>query len=99
MSSDQNILSLDGAIAAPGSTERAAIRPKGHPTLPARIARASRQSPVGAAAIVFLLLIVGIVLLGPVLPIPDPQAPSLTDRLQGPLSRNADGTLHLLGTD
>ncbi len=99
MSSDQNVLSLDGAIAAPDGTGRAAIRPKGHPTILARIARASRRSPVGTVAIVFLLLVVGIVLLGPVLPIPDPQAPSLTDRLRGPFSRNADGTLHLLGTD
>jgi peptide/nickel transport system permease protein len=99
MSSDQNVLSLDGAIASPDGTGRAAIRPKGHPTILARIARASRRSPVGTVAIVFLLLVVGIVLLGPVLPIPDPQAPSLTDRLRGPFSRNADGTLHLLGTD
>ncbi len=99
MSSDQNILSLDGAIATPDSTGRAAIRPKGQPTILARITRASRQSPVGAVAIVFLLFVVGIVLLGPILPIPDPQAPSLTDRLREPFSRNADGTLHLLGTD
>ncbi len=99
MSSDQNVLGLDGAIAPPGTTGRATIRPTGHPKTLARIARASRQSPVGAVAIVFLLLIFSIVLLGPVLPIPDPQAPSLTDRLQGPFSRNADGTVHVLGTD
>lgn len=99
MSSDQNVLSLDGTIAAPDSTGRAAIRPTGQPKLLARIARASQQSPVGAVAIVVLLLIFSIVLLGPILPIPDPQAPSLTDRLQGPFSRNADGTLHVLGTD
>ncbi len=99
MSSDQTILGLDGAIAVPERTGRAAILPKGQPTILARIARASRQSPVGAVAIAVLLLIFAIVMLGPVLPIPDPQAPSLTDRLQGPFSRNADGTLHVLGTD
>lgn len=99
MSSDQNVLGLDGSIVAPGATGRAGSRTGPPPRIFAKIARASRQSPVGAVAIVFLLIVVGIVLLGPILPIPDPQAPSLTDRLQGPFSRNADGTLHLLGTD
>ncbi len=99
MSSDQNVLGLDGTIAAPGASARATTRTGSHPRFMAKIARASRQSPVGAVAIVFLLLVLSIVLLGPTLPIPDPQAPSLTDRLQGPFSRNADGTLHLLGTD
>lgn len=99
MSSEQTILSLEGAIAPPAVDGRAVTLPKGRPTVVTRIARASRQSPVGATAVVILLVIFGIVLLGPALPLPDPQAPSLTDRLQGPFSRNADGTLHLLGTD
>jgi peptide/nickel transport system permease protein len=50
-------------------------------------------------SILLLIVIVGVILLGPILPVPDPQAPSLTDRLQSPLSRGNDGTLHILGTD
>lgn len=99
MSSDQNVISLDGAIGAAGATGPASIRSTTPPARLARLGRANRQAPAGAVAIVVLLLVFGIVLLGPLLPLPDPQAPSLTTRLHGPLTRNTDGTLHLLGTD
>lgn len=74
-----------------------------NPSWPARTwkaaARASRRSPVGAVAVVILLLIVSAILLGPLLPLPAMDTPSLSDRLLAPMSRGKDGTLHLFGTD
>jgi peptide/nickel transport system permease protein len=69
------------------------------PAIWSRFADASRKSPVGAIAMCLLLLILGTIVLGPVLPLADPQQPSLTDRLQPPLSTGRDGTLHIMGTD
>jgi peptide/nickel transport system permease protein len=45
------------------------------------------------------VVIVSAILLGPILPLPAMDTPSLSDRLVGPMSRGKDGTLHLLGTD
>jgi peptide/nickel transport system permease protein len=58
-----------------------------------------RRRPFYAAATLLLALFVAGILLGPLLPLPGPDAQALLDRLQPPLSRGADGTLHLLGTD
>jgi peptide/nickel transport system permease protein len=72
----------------------------GRPVRLARaIGRASRRSPIGAVAMVVLLAVVGTILVGPWLPLPPMDAPALTDRLLGPMTRGRDGTLHLLGTD
>jgi peptide/nickel transport system permease protein len=51
------------------------------------------------AAAAMLLILCLIVLVGPFLPLPDPGTQSLLDRLQPPLSRGADGTLHIAATD
>ena len=63
------------------------------------IGRATRSAPGGAVAVGLLAFIFAVILLGPVLPLADPQSTVLTDRLQGPLSEGRDGTFHLLGTD
>lgn len=65
----------------------------------ASVKRASRASPIGAVAVGLLVLILALVVVGSLLPLPDPQTTALTDRLQPPLSEGRDGTLHLLGTD
>ena len=65
----------------------------------ASLATASRRSPGGAVAVGVLLLVVLVIVFGAFLPIPDPQAAALTDRLQPPLSYGRDGTHHLFGTD
>lgn len=65
----------------------------------ARIAKTSRANPIGAIAIFVLLAILAVILLGPILPIPDPQHTALMDRLQDPLTHGQDGTLHVFGTD
>jgi peptide/nickel transport system permease protein len=64
-----------------------------------RIGRATRRSPLGLVAVVTLLVVIVTILLEPWLPLPASDATALTDRLQAPLTRGADGTLHLLGTD
>ncbi len=79
------------AKAAPSPT---AIPPAGR-----RLPRALTCHLAGFLAAVILALIGAAALLGPALPLPDPAAPDLTARLQPPLSRGADGTLHLAGTD
>jgi peptide/nickel transport system permease protein len=61
--------------------------------------RRVRRRPAYAASALVLLAMVGLVLIGPLLPLPDAGAQSLADRLQPPLSRGADGTLHVAGTD
>lgn len=58
-----------------------------------------RRRPAYAAAAIALLLVVCIATFGPLLPLADPRAPALLDRLQPPLTRGAEGSLHLAGTD
>jgi peptide/nickel transport system permease protein len=83
----------------------AAIESAVAPVLPApapawrSVIRRARRRPVYAAAVALLLSVFGGVLLGPLLPLPDADTQGLLDRLQPPLSRGADGTLHLAGTD
>lgn len=69
---------------------------------PARISplrRAIRRSPLGFAATIGFLLVVVLALTEQLLPLPDPMAQSLRDRLIDPWSRGNSGTFHLLGTD
>jgi peptide/nickel transport system permease protein len=99
MSAKQDALRLDQPLGAASHTDSAPARTRTRPAIISRIARANRQNPIGALSILLLVLIVGVILLGPILPVPDPQAPSLADRLQSPLSRGNDETLHILGTD
>jgi len=61
--------------------------------------RELRRRPLTSGAVAVLAAILVAVILNPVLPLPDPSAQALLDRLQPPLSRGADGTLHLAGTD
>ena len=64
-----------------------------------RIRSATSDDPVGATAMVAFALIVLAVLIGPMLPLPDEQLPSLVDRLKGPMTVGTSGETHLLGTD
>lgn len=67
---------------------------------PARwLLREARKAPLFAVAAVVLMAAVLTAIAGPYLPLRDPQAQSLGDRLLPPLSRGADGQLYLGGTD
>jgi len=99
VSASPGAIDLTPPHAAPAGTRPARDRATTGPASLVRITAASRRSPAGAVALAFLACVVGVILLGPLLPLPDWEAPALTDRLQGPLSRGSDGTLHLLGTD
>ena len=54
---------------------------------------------LGAASMGFFLLIVLVIVISPLLPLPDALAPNLLDRLKAPGHLSADGTRHWLGTD
>lgn len=54
---------------------------------------------VSAAAAAVLAMIVATVASAPMLPLPDPNAQTLADRVVPPLSRGADGTRYPAGTD
>lgn len=77
----------------PGETERT---PAGRLTW---LLREARKAPFYAAAAVILALAVGAAAAGPYLPLRDPEAQVLGDRMLAPMSRGADGTLYLAGTD
>ncbi len=64
-----------------------------------RLLRAARQQPFYAAAAALLFLMVAVAIAGPFLPLADPQAQSLQDRLLPPFSQGADGTFYIAGTD
>lgn len=53
----------------------------------------------GSISLAIFLTFVFIIIVSPWLPLPDAQAPNLTDRLMGPGHVSADGTMHWLGTD
>lgn len=63
------------------------------------IVATSRHERVGTFGLAVALLIIVVSVAASVLPLPDPQAPQLLERMQGPLSVGADGTMHLAGTD
>jgi ABC-type dipeptide/oligopeptide/nickel transport system permease subunit len=65
----------------------------------AKVGQAARRQPFYAAAALLLLAMVGTALLGPLLPLADPQTQALSDRLLPPMARGADGTLYIAGTD
>lgn len=103
--SGKPVTSLDTAILAPTPASRDAADER-HPArghlaagLVASLGRAIRLDLVGAAAFLLLAAIVLLTLLGPVLPLPAADRPSLSDRLTSPMTTGEDGTLHLLGTD
>jgi len=58
-----------------------------------------RSHPVHAASALILVFMVALALAGPLLPLPDAQQQDLISRLQPPMSRGTDGTLHIAGTD
>lgn len=64
-----------------------------------RLARATRADRLGAVAFAVLVTVVLITVLGPALPLPESDTPSLSDRLAAPMTTGNDGTLHLFGTD
>ena len=64
-----------------------------------KLGRAVRRQPLFAAAAVLLLFMVTVAIAGPLLPLADPHAQALGDRLLAPMSRGADGTLYIAGTD
>lgn len=101
MSVKQPSISLGVDVAAPPAKPSSTERVGQHATQSGidRLIKATRKAPVGAVAMLLLLAIVGTILLGPILPLADPQAPSLTDRLQPPMSVSSDGTRHFFGTD
>jgi len=61
--------------------------------------REARKAPFYAAAALILAMAVGTAVLGPYLPLRDPEAQVLGDRLLAPMERGADGTLYVAGTD
>ncbi|HEX5499866.1 MAG TPA: hypothetical protein VFX03_11585, partial [Thermomicrobiales bacterium] len=61
---------------------------------PSALRRLLRQDPVAVVAIAVVLVIALLALLAPVLPLANPDATSLSDRLLPPLTGG-----HLLGTD
>lgn len=65
----------------------------------ARVRKQVLSHPIHAAAAVILVLLFGLALVGPLLPLPDHQQQDLLVRLQPPMSRGSDGTLHIAGTD
>lgn len=65
----------------------------------ARVRKQITSNPVHAGAAIIIILMVGLALVGPLLPIPDHQEQDLMVRLQPPMSRGTDGTLHIAGTD
>lgn len=94
---------LDTAILAPPPLSRntadparpARVRRPGQ----GRLARATRADRPGAAAFVILVTVLLITVLGPALPLPESDSPSLSDRLTAPMTTGKDGTFHLFGTD
>lgn len=58
-----------------------------------------RRHPSYAAAAGVLVLVVGLAVLGPLLPMRDATTPVLSDRLLPPLSTGESGTFYLAGTD
>jgi peptide/nickel transport system permease protein len=55
--------------------------------------------PFYAGIAALLILIVSVAAFAPVLPVADPDAQSLVDRMQGPLTRDSQGDFHIAGTD
>jgi peptide/nickel transport system ATP-binding protein/peptide/nickel transport system permease protein len=80
------------SIGAGGSA--AALESASRRSRPSALRRLLDQDPVAAVAIVVVLVIALLALLAPVLPLADPDATSLADRLLPPLTNG-----HLLGTD
>ena len=64
-----------------------------------KLRTAARRQPVGFVAAVAFVVLMLVILAGPFLPLPPGDAQALRDRLQPPLSRGADGTFHIAGTD
>lgn len=54
---------------------------------------------IGAFSMGFFLLFVTIIVISPILPLPDAQAPSLLDRLMAPGHTSATGEINWFGTD
>lgn len=59
----------------------------------------ARTRPMQAASICILLIMIFLALGGFLLPLPDAQEQDLLHRLQAPMTRTANGTLHIAGTD
>jgi peptide/nickel transport system permease protein len=97
------VTGLDTAILAPAPLARdkaeRARPPRARRTGQGRLARATRADRLGAAAFLVLVMVVLITVLGPALPLPESDSPSLGDRLTAPMTTGKDGTLHLFGTD
>jgi peptide/nickel transport system permease protein len=74
-------------------------REAGTPARAAWLWREARKAPFYAAAAVLLTLAVLTAVLGPLLPLRDPQTQMLGDRLLAPMSRGADGHLYIAGSD
>lgn len=94
---------LDTTVLAPPPSARETVdraRPgRERRTGGGRLARATRADRLGAVAFVILIMVVLITVLGPALPLPESDTPSLGDRLTAPMTTGKDGTLHLFGTD
>jgi peptide/nickel transport system permease protein len=65
----------------------------------ARLKNAAARQPVGFGAAIAFVALMLLILAAPFLPLPDGDVQGLRDRLRPPMSRGADGTLHLAGTD
>lgn len=85
--------------AAPSTSTRVASAPAQPGPASRRAVAITRRNPGGVVAACLLLFAALVALFGPYAPLPDPETPDLVARLQPPLSRGADGTLHLAGTD
>jgi len=103
-------LSLGGSARPGGRPGAAAARPAGRRGLAAAARRRPsgrraqvgfhlRRRPLHALAALVLTTIVALAIVGPLLPLPDPDAQDLLGRLEGPMTRGRAGQLHLAGTD
>lgn len=81
----------------PAPTPPIEVVPRGSRLAPAW--RRIRHRPLYAAAACVFLAMVFLAAVGPSLPLPDPEAPQLSDRLLSPMSRGDSGMLHVAGTD
>ncbi len=66
---------------------------------PRQLFRHLRRRPLQSASVIVLGLMVLLAIAGSALPMNDPQAQDLRARLSPPMTRTADGTLYVLGTD
>lgn len=78
---------------------REAIPNSSRPSLARLIINEAKRRPLQFGAFAVFLAILAIALVGPALPLADPNDQNLLGRLSEPMSTDASGTFHIAGTD